>query len=310
MHFPAHAAADNPRAALDLRVAKLGRAAARVPAVVEQAVIARNVVEHNVSVLARNRAVDLRVFDECQIVAAVEAFGPVHVYHAPDVGPGLAKADLRRIGRAFADYQPGCRLRSTAVRLLRSGIHRHPLFARFRQAGGCFHLHPQIFGEPATGGSQRVVDLLLQVGAEKTPRENADAALFQSAQVHTQKIEREDLLAAGAVALFADPVDHRQADFGELRRFIGIGRRSERRFEKRSSKSFQVVSKIHGILSTWQAGRPTLQNGRPGGLPYCNSPSCPAASITSLAIGAAALPPYPPCSTNTANASLREASPS
>ena len=61
---------------------------------------------------------------------------------------------------------------------------------------------------------QRAVDLLLQILAEESTLENADAALFHAAQGHAQQVKRENLSAPGAVGLFADALDHRQADFG------------------------------------------------------------------------------------------------
>src|SRR5207247_9234444 len=90
--FAAHAVAHNPGAALG---------APLVPAVAEETMLASGAVVLNVRVLAGDGAVDLGIFHEGQIVAAVQASVTIDVHLAADIGAGFLEAEFGGVGAAF-----------------------------------------------------------------------------------------------------------------------------------------------------------------------------------------------------------------
>src|SRR5690348_13445507 len=188
VHFAAQAVAHDPGAAL---------CAALIPAVVEETVLAGGAVVADVGMLARDGAIDLRVLDEGEIVAAVEALVAVDVDLAADVGARLGEPKLGDVRSACAHDQPGDS--RGGVRALRRGFDVQPSLAGLRQTGGDGDLDAQRFGKPAAIGAQRGVDFLLEVLAEEAAAEELGARFFNAAQRHADQIEREDLTRAGAV---------------------------------------------------------------------------------------------------------------
>src|SRR5664280_3177539 len=96
MHFEAYAIAHDSRPAIG---------ASRVPAVVEQPVLARGVVVVDVRMLPRDGPVHVAILDERQVVAPGHAAVAIHVHFAPDMHPRLLDGQFRRIGAALPHYQ-------------------------------------------------------------------------------------------------------------------------------------------------------------------------------------------------------------
>src|SRR6185437_14653059 len=84
-----------------------------------------------------------------------------------------------------------------------------------------------------------------------------------------------------AITFFLHAIQHGEPDFRQFLGNLARGGSRKRALENRASELLQKLSDFHKI---------------------CNSA---AASTTSLAMGADTAPPYPPCSTSTANAIRR-----
>ena len=99
MNFAAHAVAYDPGAALG---------AALIKAVVEEAVLAGRAVVLNVRVLAGDGAIDVAVFHECQIVAAVQAAVLGGIGNIPGAMVGgliLGMAEVMAVGYGQSTYR-------------------------------------------------------------------------------------------------------------------------------------------------------------------------------------------------------------
>src|SRR6185437_2847577 len=122
---------------------------------------------------------------------------------------------------------------------------------------------------------------VLQVPAEEDAREQVAAALIHAAYFHANPVERKDFLAARAITFFLHAIQHGEPDFRQFLGNLARGGSRKRALENRASELLQKLSDFHKI---------------------CNSQAAP---TTTLEMGAATPPPYPPCSTSTANAIRR-----
>src|ERR1700722_14365435 len=242
--------------------------------------------------LARHRAIDRIVFGKSQIVAARESFGFVDVGEAADIGTRLEERNLRFVGRSGGHHQSGglaC-ARSFFGRgsdVFSQHLDTQPVFVAASGLLGRANLHAQVFGKAADLFGQTLSNFFVEESAEKITLENG-ALIRRGADLNAHHIVRKKRLPARALNLLFHLIQHRDANLGHFGRFAHQLRgASKRRFEYRSPQALDQLRDFH-----------------------FNSPNSAAASTISRAIGAAVVPPYPPCSTTTANAMLFVRSPS
>src|SRR5579871_2270727 len=293
MHLLPHAFAHDPQSAIVLS------AAARIPAIIEQAVLARRLVMDDVSMLARDRAVDGSILHKREIVAAGQTLGLVNILQPADVGARLQQRDFRSICDACGHHQAR---RFTIPRRLFGGrtflgqrLHIKPAG---RIAGQCFrgaYFDAQL-GRESAGLLRKVAAKLL---FEKLAKEIAfvdSGVAFGHANAQSHDVIRKQRVTSRTLDLFANLVQHSNADLGDLRRVADrLRHRAERLLEDASPKSLDDLRYLHFP---------------PPPFPDEMIPSSTAASTTARAMGAATDAPYPPCSTTTAKAMRRERSPS